>query len=163
MSWKVIFICFGTEGGLRLYLPLPDRLQTSVAPSMVLFIVLVHFVQENFIISLEDKRNCLTTRREILKLKNTVSVIVRALLPGKRRINMPSTLNIPTVSRLNTYTVLDDQTKSDKEKCTDIQFLVNKSLNIRSQKELKLYRLIIRFLPALPELEDLITSNIIGR
>lgn len=66
-------------------------------------------------------------------------------------------------SRLKTYTILDDRQDQTKEKGTDIQFLVNKSLQIRPHKALKVYRLIIRFLPALLEIECLITPKIIGQ
>jgi hypothetical protein len=55
----------GTEGGWRLHLPLPDRVQTSVPPANMFLAVSANYAQENFI-SPADKRNCLTTRREIL-------------------------------------------------------------------------------------------------
>jgi hypothetical protein len=68
-----------------------------------------------------------------------------------------------TNSRLKTYTVLDDRQDQTNEKGTDTQFLVNKSLQIRPHKALKVCRLIIGFLPALLELECLITPKIMGR
>jgi len=147
-------------------LPLFAREITNFrSPSTVLFIVYGSFGSREFYC--QSVRQKVGTVLQLLekfwnwnyRLPKSLSLVTRSER-DKHDFNIKySYIN----SSLTTYIVLDDRHDQTKEKGTDMQFLVNESLQIRPHKELKVYRLVTRFLSALLELECLITRQITGR
>ena len=125
MSLNVRTIWFDSEGGRRLYLPLPDRVQTSVPPPTVLFIVYGSFGSRD--LYHQSVQQTIGTALQLLEKIWNWKKKKHGLRTGLSLVNKSETdehdFNIKYSyinSRLKTFTVLHDRQYQTKQKGTNI-------------------------------------------